>query len=230
MFTFDPICARPSTGSFKLSESLRRRLFTALGDQATLFGLRYFGDGMRIENVGLFDARRSELQERFAEIGRGVRQVSSLSSMFQPNTGCTINSPQLFGRPHDDQDAFQEISDLFLSGLNLPFGGHPESIFTTFYLGNYNMGFGLHTDPGEDTALFVLDGTKRFVVVVDGKEQMYTVEQNEYLAWTSEQPHSAANSDCPWSMTVNFAVGSPGVDGPVKYCHPATKRVLAFAQ
>jgi hypothetical protein len=230
MFSFEPISGRPSTGFFDLSDSLRERMFLALGSQDTVFGLRYFDDRAAVHNVALFDARRLELQKLCEQIGRGARKINDLSSLFWNNTGCTINSPRSFHGRSGNKDPFEEISDLFLKGLNLKQGGYPEVIYTTLYLGKYKTGFGLHSDIGEDTTLFVLDGTKRFVVVVNDQEQAYTIEKNGYLAWGGGQPHSAANNECVWSMTINFAVGSPGVAGPVRYCSAQTKRILAFDQ
>lgn len=228
MFSFDPITDRPSTGSFELSTSLRERMFQALGHQDTIFGMRYFTDGRGAQNVGLIDARRIELQKVCAQIGRGSSDVSALSSLFPVNTGCTINSPCSFRQSPGNTDPFQEISDLFLQGLNLKQGCYPEVVLTTLYLGNYKAGFGLHRDVGEDTALFVLDGTKHFIVFVNDQKQMYTIEKSGYLAWRAGQLHTAANDECVWSMTINFAVGSPGTDGPVKYQFSQTKRLTPF--
>lgn len=225
MFSFESIVARPSTGSFELSDALLRRMFSALGDPCTLFGLRFIDDEAESKDIGMIDPRRLQLQEICEQIGSGTNEMYRLRSMLDDNTGFTINSPQSLG----DTDPFEEISDLFLAGLNLKQGCYPEKIYTTMYLGTYKTGFGLHKDIGEDTVLFVLDGTKHFVLIENGEKRSYTIEKNRYLAWRAGQEHSAANDNGVWSLTINFAVGSPGVDGPVRYCFPRTERAIAYA-
>src|SRR5687768_8560077 len=62
MFRYEPISSRPCVGSFELTDSLLRRLFAALGDKTTLFGLRFIAADRRNESVGLTDARRQTFQ------------------------------------------------------------------------------------------------------------------------------------------------------------------------
>lgn len=222
---FDSIFGRPCTGSFDIENLLARQLFSALGGRVTIFGLRHLQANGKSEDVGLLDSRRRDLKAICTQIGSGQREIAELQSICPSGTGFTINSPQSLG----GHDLFGKISDLFLAGLDLKEGGHPEKIYTTFYLGTYETGFGLHADPGEDTTMFVLDGVKDFLLIEDGgKEAGYSVEKKHYLAWRAGQQHSAANPNRRWSFTMNFAVGSPGVDGPVKYQYGSTKRVFSY--
>jgi hypothetical protein len=224
MFQFEPILSRPCTGTFELADALVRRLFFVLGSEdLCIFGLRFFDD-KEGGQVGLFDPRRLQLQKLCRQVGTGEVEIGRLKSMLSSGTGFAINSPRALSY----DDPFGKIADLFLAGLNLEKGAYPEKMYTTLYLGTYATGFGFHNDPGEDTTLFVLDGTKHFALVEDGETVEYAIEKNRYLAWRAGQYHGSANAGGDWSLTINFAVGSPGVDGPAKYAFDSTGKIVAF--
>lgn len=226
MFSFERIVDRPTTGTFELDASMRRRLFEALGDELCTFGLRYIDEHGEGQGIGFVDPRRQAFMDICARIGAGRAEITALRESLPDGCGWAVNSPELM----DGDDPFQTISDLFLAGLQLGEGRYPEKIYTTMYLGSYETGFGMHVDHGEDTALFVLDGTKHFVVEDGGVPVNYVIEANRYLAWRSGQRHSASNASREWSFTLNFAVGSPGVEGPVNYAFPKTERIFSYKQ
>jgi hypothetical protein len=101
------------------------------------------------------------------------------------------------------------------------------------FFGTYNHGFGLHRDTA-DTAMFILDGTKCFVVEVEGRNREFSLEAGQYLRWSSQYTHSNWNPKARWSMSLHVSLGpsislEPGVTRrtevgtPVEYIHPATR-------
>lgn len=105
----------------------------------------------------------------------------------------------------------------------------PEEIDVMCVFGGYKRGFGLHRD-NADTAIFVLDGEKNFVVseVETVNNHRYSLSRGQYLMWRSQEWHSNDNPDLQWSFTMNFVIGPAATrhvaDGtPISYTHNKTQ-------
>ena len=225
IFQLEPYSADLCVGKFVIDREALRRAFRELGAGGHIYGCRRLNPDGTSDNVGLMDTCRQTFERQCAKYGAGDGGLADFKTALEANAGLTLNSLQ---NPHaKKQWIFNELANAFLTNLHFPPHGFAEELEMVLFLGTYDRGFGLHKDTN-DTAMFVLDGTKCFVVEVEGRHREFSLEAGQYLRWSSQYAHSNWNPKGYWSMSLHIALG-PSIkqlleDGmPVEYIYSTTK-------
>lgn len=222
---FDPYTGDISRGSFTLDPHDLRAAFAGVGQGGLPFGCTRLDQGGKVANIRFVDSERSAIERAFAEFGSGNAELSDFRKLSGQGTGFTLNSLQDPRKP--GAFGFNKLAASFLDNLGQAPNSCAEEIDVVTFFGTYDAGFGWHKD-AYDTAMFVLDGRKHFLIEVDGVQQKHTLKAGEYLRWTSCYAHSNWNPTGDWSLTLNFTLGPDAskrtlAGTPVDYRHAKTK-------
>ncbi len=221
---FDPFTGDISRGSFVIDPQDLRDAFGGVGQGGLPYGCQRLEQGGRVANIKFIDPERRAIEKVFEQYGAGKAELSDFQKLTEFGTGYVLNSLQDPRKPNTW--GFNKLAQSFLAHVGQEPGRSAQEADVVAFFGSYDAGFGLHKD-AYDTAMFVLDGRKHFLIEVDGAQKEYTLGAGEYLRWKSPYAHTNRNPGGDWSLTLNFTLGPDAsrrvhAGTPVEYIHPRT--------